>query len=98
MNNFFGNAIDKAVNFVDKATQIPQKGIEFFEGVNDKLIDVAQQFRQGKDEATRRAADNITDTKVKQTGGQAAQWLQKPKNLAIVAGTVLLLIIAIRKI
>lgn len=71
----------------------PGKIIDFGEGLNDRIIELGQEFQEG----SAAGADNLRDTKIRTAGGNFSQWISQPQNLTISAVILAAVIWAISK-
>lgn len=77
--------IDKAVNVVDKVTNLPGRVSQTANNINDDLISFFNKFKR---DASIRIEDNLKTQKASSLGSKAGIWLSKGNNM-IIAGAIL---------
>lgn len=70
----------------------------FGENLNEKVITLAQDVQNALKASGETVERNLTATKIETIGRNTATWLARPMNLILVAGGIVLLLFAVRKL
>ena len=75
------------IKIIDDVTKIPQEIDRAEQSVNDYLTDIANRFKEGASEKTRK---NLTNNKLRDLGGKAAVFANANR-IKVLAGIVLII-------
>lgn len=90
--------LDKIVGAVDAVSTLPGDIQRRADKLNDRVINFARKIQGAADDAADRVEGNLAQNKIRGLGGNAADWISKPRNLAISAVAAIVVIILIRKL
>lgn len=87
--------LDRIGRGIEKVSRLPKEIDNQADRLNDKLIKYARDVQDLVERTSTNVEQNLRTTKVNQSASQAANWIQKPKNLILVGGSALAVIVLI---